>query len=177
MDLNVLIILFVVCFVAIELVTKKKDKRAIKIKRVYNNFGSDCFTYLILSFLIGCSFHYFLNDGGLLDLEVNGTKWTIVSLAMLGFQIINIYNFYESLVHSYRYLKFYGSLMERLFLLVIGLVVILVNEFLLSNSGIIDVSYQFKLFNLIPYLVVYSTYMFLPVLVFIRMINLSFKKK
>ncbi len=177
MDLNVLIILFVVCFVAVELFTKKKEKRTIKIKRVYNNFGSDCFTYLVLSFLVSCSFHYFLNAGGLLDLEVNSAKWTIISLTMLGFQIINIYNFYESLVYSYRYLKFFGNWMERLFLLVIGLIVILVNEFLLSNSGIITVVYQFKLLNFVPYLVIYSTYLFLPVLVFIRIINSFFNKK
>ncbi len=67
--------------------------------------------------------------------------------------------------------------MERLFLLVIGLIVILVNEFLLSNSGIITVVYQFKLLNFVPYLVIYSTYLFLPVLVFIRIINSFFNKK
>lgn len=92
-------------------------------------------------------------------------------------QIFNIYNFYDNYIYTYRFFASHSKAYEKVLIFIVGLITILLNEFLISNINLDILVFDISIFNILIRVVIYSTYIFMTALVIIREIKHLFKRK
>ena len=93
---------------------------------------------------------------------------TFFGLLFIIFQLLNIYNFYDSYVHTYMIYTSYQDLFSKIMVVVGCVIVVLFNEFLLSNIDLNIVFFKAGFFTFTLKLVKYSLYIFLPLVIIKR---------
>ncbi len=175
MNLTVAIIVLLVCTLLIDFFTYKKDiDKKLDTKTVnYLNrsFISDAVTYLLFTLTFSLMYKHFLvgNEYFICNnnchIEVLNTFFGVLFII---FQILNIYNFYDSYVHTYIIYTAYQDIFSRILIVIGCIVVVLFNEFLLSNINLNIIFFKAGFFTFLLNLIKYSLYIFLPLVIIKR---------
>lgn len=169
MNPTTLFIFFIVATIIIDFLTfrieEEKELKPKRVKRHFNNFISICLTYLVFSFLLTIFFNNFL----LIENKVISNLF--VGTIALIFQILNTYSFYDNYIYSYGYLAYNLKTLDKALIFIIGFVTILFNEFILSSINLSLITFNISFFNILIRLVLYSTYIFMPLLIVKREIT------
>lgn len=175
MNLSFLFIFIIIATIIIDFLTYKKDEeidiKKKKINRVIKNFISICLTYIVFTLIFSLVFRYLLVPEDYIFCDNTCTITitnTLVGVIALIFQILNIYNFYDNYIYTYRYLSSHIKITEKVLIFLIGLATILLNEFMLSNINLEVLVFSQSIFNILIKIVIYSAYIFMPLLIIIR---------
>lgn len=166
MNPTTLFIFFIVATIIIDFLTFKieeeKEISQKRIKKHINNFFSICITYIVFSFLLTVIFQKFLL------IDKNLISNTVVGIIALILQILNIYSFYDSYIYSYGYLTYNLKTLDKILVFIMGIVTILFNEFILSTLDLSVITFNTSLLNILIRIIIYSAYIFMPLLIIIR---------
>lgn len=178
MNLTVAIIVLLSCTLLIDFITCKKDLEnklnSKTISYLNRSFIIDSITYLLFTltfsfmyknFLVGNE--YFICNNNC-HIEVLNTFF---GLLFIIFQLLNIYNFYDSYVHTYMVYTRYQYLFNRIIIVFGCIIIVLFNEFLLSNINLNIIYFKEGFLNFMLNLIKYSLFIFLPLVIIKREIK------
>ena len=176
MNLTIMLIIFIIGTVLTDFLTYKKDEETElshqKSKRVIKNFINNAFTYIAFTLVLSLIFKYFLiSNAQVSDNTSPSLTNTLIGAIFLGVQVLSIYSFYDNYIYSYRFLSSNFKLIEKILIFLLGVVTILINEFVLSNINLGIISFDLSILNLLPKIILYSTYIFIPLLIILREID------
>lgn len=185
MNLNIMFIVFIIGTIIIDFLTYKTDEEKElshkKSKRVIKNFISNSFTYILFTLVISLLIKYILGPEDYVICHDNCTITitnSLIGAIILGLQILSIYSFYDNYIYSYRFLTSNFKTLEKILIAILGISFILINEFILSNVNLNILTFNIDILDLLIKVVIYSTYIFIPVLIIIREIfNISRRKE
>ncbi len=173
--MTILFIFLIVATIVIDFLTYKNDEevelKERKIKRITKNFISICLTYLVFTLVFSLVFRYLLVSedyftcNNICAIKITNTFAGVVALLL---QIVNIYNFYDNYIYTYRYFTKYSKIYEKIIIAFLGLATILLNEFILSNIDLSILLFNTSIYNILLKLVIYSPYIFMILLIIIR---------
>ena len=184
MNLTVMIIVLLVCTLLIDFFTYKKDvdKKldTRTISYLNRSFISDAVTYLLFTLTFSLMYKHFLVGNEYFICNNNchiEVLNTFFGLLFIIFQLLNIYNFYDSYVHTYMIYTSYQDLFSRIIIVIGCVLVVLFNEFLLSNIDLNIIFFKAGFFNFMLKLVKYSLYIFLPLVIIKREVKRYFYER
>ena len=183
MNLTILFIFIIATTIITDILTYKKDQflemKNKKIKRIINNYLSICFTYLVFTLLFSLLFRYLLVPEEYFTCDnciVTITNSIVGTIAII-LQIFNIYNFYDNYIYTYRFFASHSRNYEKILILIIGVISVLLNEFLISNINLELLTYKETILNLLIGLVRYSAFFFMTLLIIKREVKRIFGRK
>lgn len=183
MNLTVLFLFIIATTIITDILTYKKDQflemKNKKIKRIINNYLSICFTYLVFTLLFSLLFKYLLVPAEYLTCDncIITISNTIVGVVGLILQVFNVYNFYDNYIYTYRFFACHSRNYEKILILIIGVISVLLNEFLVSNINLEFLTFKESIFNLLIGLIRYSAFFFMTLLIIKREIKKVFGRK
>lgn len=178
MNMTILFVFSIVTTIIIDFLTYKNDEeielKERKIKRITKNFISNCLTFLIVTLIFSLFYRHLLVDeeyfncNNICSIKITNTLVGVIAIII---QILNIYNFYDNYIYTYRLFTKYEKIFEKIIVAVIGIITIILNEFILSNIDLSILFFDEKTFNILLKLVIYSPYIFMILLIIIREIS------
>lgn len=174
MNLTLAVLFVIVCTLVIEFFTYKKDDAELddrSIILVARDFVIDIFIYFALTLIFSLIFkNYLVNNDYFVcnnncHIKVANTFYGILFLV---FQILNLYNFFDSYAHTYRVYAQYQNTFWKILTVVLCIIAVLFNEFLLSNINLGILTFKFFIFDILIKLVEYSVFFFLPLVIVIK---------